>query len=264
VHRFQGDERKLIILDLTESNPLALGSFLTAPTLNDEGARLLNVALSRAQSNLIVVANLGYLRERARPNYILNDILDDLEQVAYKVSAQEVLTPLGFDELSSVGPEAARALAFQCFDRSSFGSAIVADLKEASKEVVIVSAVISPKQVALLLDLFTEKVQSGVKFTVVVPTVDENSGASAASHKQACGLLSRMGMQVIERRLIHTKLVCIDGEIVWHGSLNPLSFPEDDNGLMTRTVSPTACSAILDGFFTAPGSKRIQSRVVGM
>jgi hypothetical protein len=203
---------------------------------------------------------MRYLRERARPSYILNGILDDLVSLAHTIPASEALTALGYEELSGVSTEAARALAFQCFDQGSFDAAIEADISEAAKEVVIVSALISPKRVALLLDLISDRISAGVKFTVVVPPAVENGSIPAAGHKQACGLLTRLGVNVVERRLIHMKLVCIDGEVMWYGSRNPLSEATSNSEVITRTVSAIACTAILDGFFTAPGAKRIRNQ----
>lgn len=57
VHRFQGGERELVYVDLCDTRPLGPPPFL----VGDEGVRLLNVALSRARSKLVVVADLSWL-----------------------------------------------------------------------------------------------------------------------------------------------------------------------------------------------------------
>ena len=49
VHRFQGNERDAIICDLTDSTGARVGKFIRAESRAEDGARLLNVALSRAQ-----------------------------------------------------------------------------------------------------------------------------------------------------------------------------------------------------------------------
>ncbi|MCC7078326.1 MAG: AAA family ATPase [Acidimicrobiia bacterium] len=57
VHRFQGGERELMFVDLCDTRPLSPPPFLGG----DEGLRLLNVAMSRARSKLVVVADLTWL-----------------------------------------------------------------------------------------------------------------------------------------------------------------------------------------------------------
>ncbi len=54
IHAFQGSEADLLIIDLVESSHEKLGRLYQ----EDEGNRLLNVAISRARSKLIVVGNI--------------------------------------------------------------------------------------------------------------------------------------------------------------------------------------------------------------
>ena len=62
VHRFQGDERRIMLLEIPESPSGArwgLGKFVQGEPPEHSGARLLNVAGSRAQEHLVVLANLN-------------------------------------------------------------------------------------------------------------------------------------------------------------------------------------------------------------
>lgn len=61
VHRFQGGERDTILLDTTVGGGGSLGQWFVAEDMEDEGARLLNVAISRARERLIVVADVNRL-----------------------------------------------------------------------------------------------------------------------------------------------------------------------------------------------------------
>ncbi len=54
IHSFQGTESDLVILDLVDSSPESLGKLYQF----EEGTRLLNVAISRARSKLIIVGNI--------------------------------------------------------------------------------------------------------------------------------------------------------------------------------------------------------------
>lgn len=100
VHRFQGEERKVIVLDLTESPPHSLGGFLSATTLTETGAKLLNVALSRAQSNLLVVANLSFLETRTHRTHIVRGVLEDLQKASLTLRSGELLGPLALEGIS--------------------------------------------------------------------------------------------------------------------------------------------------------------------
>lgn len=65
VHRFQGEERDLVILDLADSPGASLSRFMRASDPLAAGSRLLTVALSRARSHLVVVANGRFLMEQS-------------------------------------------------------------------------------------------------------------------------------------------------------------------------------------------------------
>ncbi len=65
VHRFQGNEKDTMLIDLTDSLGARLSKFMRAVDIDEDGARLLNVALSRACHHIILVANFDYLRQKA-------------------------------------------------------------------------------------------------------------------------------------------------------------------------------------------------------
>jgi hypothetical protein len=62
VHRFQGNERQVVILDTADAEPMAPGVLLTGRRAS---WNLLNVSLSRAQGKLVVIADVAYFRDRA-------------------------------------------------------------------------------------------------------------------------------------------------------------------------------------------------------
>ena len=66
VHRFQGNERDMIILDTVDTDPFAPGVLLAGRAPHAAAANLLNVAISRARGKLIIVADRAYF-QRACP-----------------------------------------------------------------------------------------------------------------------------------------------------------------------------------------------------
>jgi superfamily I DNA and/or RNA helicase len=65
VHRFQGHERDVVILDITDAPPLEPGVLLGGRGPSSSSANLLNVSISRARGKLIIVAAVDYVRRRA-------------------------------------------------------------------------------------------------------------------------------------------------------------------------------------------------------
>jgi superfamily I DNA and/or RNA helicase len=80
VHGAQGDEWDAVILDLSDAAGCALSPFLRARRFEDVGARLLNVAISRARHRLYVVADVAFLRARAPRDGAVHLLLTLLEE----------------------------------------------------------------------------------------------------------------------------------------------------------------------------------------
>ena len=79
IHTFQGREKEVIIFDLTDAETLGPGRLLDEKKSGGEDAiRLLNVALSRACSKLILLLSVQYVREHYEGR-ILKKIVDELQ-----------------------------------------------------------------------------------------------------------------------------------------------------------------------------------------
>ena len=98
VHRFQGDERRIVLLEIPESSGHRnLGQFVQGVPPDHIGARLINVAVSRAQEHFVVLANLTHLDKRLPSNSLLRSIL-------YKMKQQGRVVPGGeLDKLRPIG-----------------------------------------------------------------------------------------------------------------------------------------------------------------
>jgi hypothetical protein len=65
VHRFQGNERDMVILDTVDTLPERPGVLLAGRGERSSAANLLNVSMSRARGKLVIVSDVGYFRDRA-------------------------------------------------------------------------------------------------------------------------------------------------------------------------------------------------------
>jgi phosphatidylserine/phosphatidylglycerophosphate/cardiolipin synthase-like enzyme len=215
------------------------------------------VAFSRAQRNLIVVANLSYFKNKLARQHVMRGIVQDLESRALIMKADNFMTsvPHRLDVASG------NVLSFaspppQYFSEVEFSAAFAADVKEARYEIFIVSAFVSVTRVRAVRDLLVQQARSGVAITVVIPPLVENGSIDATSYEKAVGMLKDIGVAVIIRRALHAKLVCIDREVVWTGSLNPLSFSGKNTETMVRHVSSAAYASVMQQFALQGASKR--------
>lgn len=91
VHRFQGDERRIIIADLCDAAGVPLSRFMQARRLEDDAAKLLNVMLTRAQEHIVLVAPFEYLLQHAPADGLLRQILLRFRTCGRQVDLKELL-----------------------------------------------------------------------------------------------------------------------------------------------------------------------------
>jgi hypothetical protein len=75
VHRFQGLERRAVVFDTVEAPPERPAPFVSGG-YGSEAMRLINVAITRAQSDLIVIANVAHLSRMLPRNATLRGLLE--------------------------------------------------------------------------------------------------------------------------------------------------------------------------------------------
>lgn len=89
IHRFQGSERDVVLVDLTDAPPAKGPSRLTDRD-PDLAKRLLNVAMSRARWKLILLGPLDFLLRRASLNGPLREVLGLLQEHGSRWRPQSV------------------------------------------------------------------------------------------------------------------------------------------------------------------------------
>jgi hypothetical protein len=89
VHRFQGREKNMIILDLVDTAPLPPGKLLADQSTTSDAARLLNVSLSRARGKLLVVADCAYFLQKI-PQSTLSLFLHEARQVGLVATRENI------------------------------------------------------------------------------------------------------------------------------------------------------------------------------
>lgn len=243
VHSFQGDGRKAVLLELPEGygGSRGVGQFLQGVAPDDTGARLINVAVSRAQNQLYVLANLTYLDPLLPSSALLRSVLYDMQQRGRVISGKELLAlrPIQSDLRGLLGQVEldfdARNLGL--FDGPGFERAVRTDISHAKESTVLFSGFVTPVRVAALGDLFRLKISEGVAIRCVTRPPHLNGSLDQTQGEQALNMLESIGCVVDLRAKIHEKIVLIDKEIVWNGSLNILSHNHRTDESMTRVVN---------------------------
>jgi superfamily I DNA and/or RNA helicase len=85
IHRFQGSERDMVILDTVDTAPLAPGKLLAGYSPRSSSQNLINVSISRAKGKLVIIADVAYFQNKA-PKSILNEVLRRATQVGHAVA----------------------------------------------------------------------------------------------------------------------------------------------------------------------------------
>lgn len=248
VHGFQGSEASCIIYDTTESPPLAPTRFSTADTLEEDGAKLLNVALSRAQHRMVIIANLSYLEKKLDASAYLSQVLQMLLSRARVISSESLLDMLGPAAPASEAWSTSRIAELNLegslwLNESDFFEAFLSDISQAVKHIVIYSGFVTPQATARITEVLREKLLAGVKVRIVSRDPSNMGSILPEQAKTALDSLTQIGCHVDLRRDVHQKVIIIDGRIIYNGSLNALSFNGNSEESMLRCESPAACLA---------------------
>jgi hypothetical protein len=200
--------------------------------------RLVNVAITRPQQKLIIVANLGYIKHYFDPKDTLRLAVQEAAQNGVIQSAHVL------HETISLPPDLKRSFnpntIPEMLDDRTFYGRFFADLKDAKKQVIIFSPFLGKHRIDELEPAFTEKIKQGVNIDVVYsPKRNTDSEDSKEDYQKLAQHLKAMQIRVRIKTEMHEKIVFIDDNIAYMGSLNVLSHGNTTE-CMQRIVSPSA------------------------
>lgn len=251
VHSYQGDAKQVLIIDIPDSEPhKTAGMFLVADNAEDSGAKLFNVAISRTQYQLIIVANLEYLDKKLPAYAFLRDYLARMSKYGKVVDARDVIAlyPIVHD-LKKYGEPfnlSKETLKTGLFSEKDFSLVCREDMKRAKNRIDIFSGFVTSQRISVYESIIREKTNNGVVVRCVTRPPRTNGSITKEEGKIALNALETWGCIVDTRASIHEKAVIIDDEIVWFGSLNPLSHTTKTNEMMARVESTEIASQILN------------------
>ncbi len=248
VHRFQGNEKQVMVLDLTDSLGARLGRFFKASRIEEDGARLLNVAASRAKHHVVLIGNFEYLCTKASHNSFVRRMIDHFLQHGAALELDKLL-PLAecdwVDGLHRVMPTTFELPqdAAGAFTEGTFYPAFRIDLARVRKSIVIFSPFATGAGTSRWMDFLRAGLQRGVRIRILTRPPGEFGGAGSDEVTALVRGLRDVGVAVDLRARMHEKIAILDGRILWHGSLNILSH-RDTHESMLRIDSPAACEQL--------------------
>ncbi|HUU18197.1 MAG TPA: AAA domain-containing protein [Sedimentisphaerales bacterium] len=260
VHRFQGNEKDVIIIDITDSLGTRPSKFVRAIDRKEDGARLLNVALSRAKSHIILVANFDYLRQKISSESVIRRVANLFLERGVEINIATVL-PLGpGDWINGLRNLESATFDFDdsksgIFNEGTFFAAFKEDLLMAENSVVIFSPFLTQNGTGRLMTVISHKISQGIQVRLVTRPPGDQGGILEEGLEDIVHDMTDTGVAVDFRTRMHEKFAIVDKKILWYGSLNIFSH-RDTSESMFRIVSPSICEQMVQFVVGAYGKKK--------
>lgn len=238
VHSFQGSEADIVIFDLVVDEPhFKVNLFMPDIDGNQSLQKMFNVAVTRAMHKLFIVGNFAYCQKKAKNN-ALSELLDKLltENQLPKMDAKELLPNLTFSQQTEFSLDHEIGSNHLVCKEGSFDQYFMADIKSFKQRLIIYSPFMTEARLSRLLPAFADAIQAGKQIIVVTKAMSERKKTEVAPYQKCEKGLRDIGVTIIHKRGMHEKLIFIDDDIVWSGSLNALSFTGLTGEFMSRYV----------------------------
>src|ERR1035437_542132 len=135
-------------------------------------------------------------------------------------------------------------LASKLFDQNTFYPALLDDFKKAKQQVIIESPFITTKRINALLPSFRQLRNNNVQIIVNTKPLDEHDPSLYVQAESSIAKLQKLGVLVLFTGGHHRKLLVIDRQTTWEGSLNVLS-QNDSCEFMRRIFSEQLANQLL-------------------
>ena len=244
VHRFQGNERDLMIIDLTkvasESEP-SLGPFLgNSDPLASENA-MWNVAISRARQHVIIVTDLP-THDRNKSS-LISKLIEKMKDNLKIIDASTLIDAELLSAAKSKPSSGTGSIAW--FTGEGFYKAFEKDLRNVKSKVFLASPFTTSAGTERWMQTFRDLKAKDVEIVGFTKPVNEKDSATNSTQIHT-------GLESVFKELrpvskMHEKLAVFDQRIVWLGSLNILSH-KNSSEIMVRIESPDFAQSIIDEY----------------
>lgn len=236
IHRFQGSEADIVIFDLVLDEPhWKANLFMPDEEMNKGLRQMFNVAVTRAKFKLFLVGNFAFCMKRAKQN-ALGSLLSYLvnEQKLKRIEAKSLFPNITYAPPHAYTEDDILTHELLTCKGEHFYDYLFADLQKAKQRIVIFSPFITEKRLSQLLPHFYDAVNQGVQIIIITKALSDHKESEKATYAKCIKVLRDCGVHVIHKKNMHEKLIFIDNDILWNGSLNTLSFTGSTGEIMQR------------------------------
>ena len=245
VHRFQGNERDLMIIDLTKVASVAepsLGNFVGHPDpLAPENA-MWNVAISRARQHIIIVGDMSTLEQNK--SALIFQIVEKMKKKSMKVIEARTIINEELLLASKSKPRSGTG-SIAWFTGERFYKEFERDLRGVKSKVFLASPFTTSEGTERWMQTFRDLRAKEVEIVAFTKPLNEKDSATNSGQIHT-------GLESVFKELrpvsrMHEKLAVFDQRIVWLGSLNILSH-KNSTEIMVRIESPDFAQSIIDEY----------------
>ena len=131
------------------------------------------------------------------------------------------------------------------YDQITFQERFLHDVSEAKESVAIVSPYVTVKRVRWIEAALQQCNQKHVKATVITRTPNSLPKSSRKTAELAISMLRELQVEIVCREGSHQKYAIMDGNTIWYGSINLLSFRTSQESIM-RLHSSSIARALMN------------------
>lgn len=251
VHRFQGDEKQIIIFDTTTPQPTQLTDDQKE---GGDDEKLLNVAFSRSKEKFLVIADVKNLEKKHSISSLLRKFVQHCKDHNYPIISTNNYLPryeVSYEEekwlakISNIDEIIDEIKTSKLFTEKDFYKFFIKDLLDAKKEVIIDSPFITTDRVKDLIPIFDHLLSKNIRIFIFTRIPTEHYSLMKLQSAEEIKNFEDMGITVLPfRGRIHRKLAIVDRKILWEGSLNILSQSRSGE-IMRRFVGNETASQML-------------------
>ena len=115
-----------------------------------------------------------------------------------------------------------------------FNDYFMADIRSFKKRLIVYSAFMTEARLSTLLPAFSDAIRAGKQIIVVTKALSDRGKSELAQYQKCEAELRNIGVSVLHKKGMHEKLIFVDSNAVWIGSLNALSFTGLTGEVMQR------------------------------
>ena len=247
VHSFQGEEADIVIFDLVVDEPHRnAGLFLPRETkdekhdykeYNRELEKMFNVAATRAKFQWFIVGNFSFCQKHAKNN-ALSDLLHFLlTQKRYKKEdAKPILPKLSFAKQNEMIASKLKDCKSLLCTEGKFAEYFIEDLQLCKERIIIYSPFMTELRIGSFFSSLYDLIHKGKQVIVITKELAERGKKEYAQYAKCEEGLKNIGVFIYHKKGMHEKIILIDDDIIWTGSLNSLSFTGNTGEIMERRV----------------------------